>query len=221
MQQLARRLALCASFLVAAPMAAQRHMPPMPPGGPGDGGPMAGASFLLAHTGELQLTDQQVTRLAVIARREGAQRRGMMTMADSMRRAHVATARRDSAGRRRREIPPQLMARLTQAQEQRKTNLRDAIAVLTPDQQAEAWQMVAGRGRMPRGGMGRARMGGARARGQGGPPPEGVGPQGGRDGGARGGRPGVAPGRGGMGGAIGGQRGRPARPGIGRPEELP
>ena len=220
MQQLARRLALCASILVAVPMSAQRPMPPMPARGPGDGGPMAGASFLLARTGELQLTDEQVTRLAAIARREGAQRRAMMALADSMRRAQGATARRDSAGPRRREIPPQLMARLTQAQEQRKANLRDAIAVLTPDQQAEAWRMVAGRGGMQRGRMARARMGGARARGQGGPPPEGMGPQDGR-GGARGGRAGVAPGRGGVPGVGGAQRGRVGRPGVGRPEEQP
>ncbi len=155
MNALARCLALGALVLVAAPLGAQAPMRPMP-AGPAEGGAMAGASFLLARVGELQLTDAQVVRLAAVARREAAQRRAMMANMDSLRRTAMAT-RRDSAIPRRREVPPQLESRLNEAREQRQANLRDAIAVLTPDQQAQAWQMI-GRGGM-RGGMRERMMG--------------------------------------------------------------
>lgn len=145
MNALARRLALGALVLAAAPIGAQAPMRPMP-AGPAEGGALAGASFLLARVGELQLTDAQVVRLAAVARREAAQRRAMMASMDSVRRAAMA-ARRDTANPRRRDVPPQLETRVNQAREQRQANLRDAIAVLTPDQQAQAWQMI-GRGGM-------------------------------------------------------------------------
>jgi Spy/CpxP family protein refolding chaperone len=118
---------------------------------------MAGASFLLSHTGDLQLTDQQVVRLAAIARREGTRRQAMRASLDSVRRTMVLQ-RRDSAERgRRAAFSPQLVASMTKAREQMRNDLRDAITVLTPDQQAQAWQMIASRARGMgrRGGMGR------------------------------------------------------------------
>lgn len=145
MNALVRRLALGAFVLVAAPVGAQAPMRPAG-GGPGAAGPAAGASFLLSRVGELQLTDAQVVRLAAVARREAAQRRAVMAGMDSVRRTAMAV-RRDTSNPRRRAVPPQLETRVKQAREQRQANLRDAIAVLTPDQQAQAWQMI-GRGGM-------------------------------------------------------------------------
>src|SRR5438552_17012766 len=49
------------------------------------GGRDRGAEFLLAHTGELQLTDAQVVRLAAIARRTEARRNAMRTSLESIR----------------------------------------------------------------------------------------------------------------------------------------
>jgi hypothetical protein len=49
------------------------------------------------------------------------------------------------------EMRPAMQRLRDQAQADR----RDAIAVLTPDQQARAWERVAASGRMQRGGMGR------------------------------------------------------------------
>jgi hypothetical protein len=125
---------------------------------------MAGASFLLSRTGDLQLTDAQVTRLAAIARREGARRQAMRASMDSMRRTMMRQPR-DSAGRPRRPaFSPQTEAAMTRARDQMRTDLRDAITVLTPDQQAQAWQMMsarsATRGMGRRGGGMRGRMGG-------------------------------------------------------------
>jgi hypothetical protein len=168
MQQHIRRFAVAALFVAGSTLSAQQPMPGPggPPQGPGPAGlgPMAGASFLLSHTGDLQLTDQQVVRLAAIARREGARRKALMTTVDSVRRSRTGM-RRDSAGPR--QLAPQMETRLTQAREQARTDLRDAIAVLTPDQQAQAWTMMSRGGAMRRQGGMRERGREMRDRGQG------------------------------------------------------
>ena len=106
------------------------------PGGPSDIG-----SFLLAHTAELKLSDQQVTRLAAIARRSGDRRQAMMRAMDSLatRRPPV-----DSVGRGRRAPSPAMRAETDRLRDQRRADLREALAVLTPDQLALAWEL--GRG---------------------------------------------------------------------------
>ncbi|MEP6618503.1 MAG: Spy/CpxP family protein refolding chaperone [bacterium] len=166
MRQSVRHLILGAAMFIATPLLAQQ-----PNGGPPDGSPgmrrgAGGATMLLAHTADLQLTDAQVVRLAAIARREGAQRKAMRTMVDSLRRTRPAAMRRDSAALGRMTPPPQLTAAMTKARDQRRADLRDAITVLTPDQQAQAWEMVSARGARARGGMTRRamrpRMGGGR-----------------------------------------------------------
>ena len=165
----ARRFAAAAFLVAGSTLSAQQPM--MGPGGPPPGGapmgatagmgPRGGATFLLAHTGDLQLTDQQVVKLAGIARRESARRKSMMAGMDSMRRNGMAM-RRDTAGPRR--MDPAMMTRMTQVRDQVKTDLRDAIAVLTPDQQAQAWTMVARGGAMRRQGATRERVQGQRMR---------------------------------------------------------
>jgi len=106
------------------------------PGGPG--GDIG--SFLLSHTAELKLSDQQVTRLAAISRRAGERRDAMMRSMDSL------TERRprgDSAGRGRGPgaPPPAMRAEAERLRQQRHTDLREALGVLTPDQQALAWEI--------------------------------------------------------------------------------
>jgi hypothetical protein len=169
-------LALC-----AAPAMAQGadRMPdgpgPMHGGGPGmmPGGPGPDpAAMLLAATGRLRLTDAQVVRLAAITRRAEERRAAMQT---SMQAAHADAAARQAP-------PDAQMARMRQAMErmheQARADLRDALAVLTPDQQAAAFEMVAhhagghgpGQHRMGPGGHGGP--GGAdMMRHPGGPPP--------------------------------------------------
>jgi hypothetical protein len=91
------------------------------------------------------LTDAQVVRLAAISRRTDARRKTMMARMDSAR-AAARPAPGDSAnprGRGRRLTAPP-SAELQQARDQMHADVRDAIAVLTPDQQATAWMMIAG-----------------------------------------------------------------------------
>jgi hypothetical protein len=112
-----------------------------PVGGPGGGDV---ASFLLSHTGELKLSDQQVTRLAAIARRSADRRQAMMRSMDSA--MARGPQRRDSAGRGRFAPSPELRATAQRLRDQRHADLREALGVLTPDQQATAWELSAMRG---------------------------------------------------------------------------
>ena len=126
------------------------------PGGPGASPIGSTADFLLAHTGDLALTDAQVVRLAAISRHTEARRRTMVARMDSAR-AAARPAPGDSAGPRRARPAGPPEAELRQARDQLHADVRDAIAVLTPDQQATAWMMIAGGpalGSMPPGPMG-------------------------------------------------------------------
>jgi hypothetical protein len=65
-------------------------------------------------------------------------------------------ARPDSAERARvRQRFEQMRPAMQRLRDQAQADRRDAIAVLTPDQQARAWERVAASGRMRRGGMDR------------------------------------------------------------------
>lgn len=102
-----------------------------------------GAELLLARTGELQLTDAQVLRLAAIARRGEARRASLRASMDSVRRAAPGTMRDSTA---RRQLAARLRADADRMREQERADRRDAIAVLTADQQARAWEMIVTRG---------------------------------------------------------------------------
>jgi hypothetical protein len=109
---------------------------------------MDAASMLLAQTAELKLSDQQVTRLAAIARRTGERRTAMMASLDSlrterMRAAGAATAAPGAATRAPSQADRDMMLRM---RDQSHTDLRDALSVLTPDQLATSWEMTAARG---------------------------------------------------------------------------
>jgi hypothetical protein len=169
-------LALVCATSLASTLHAQAARPglgaraTMPGGGPPPGGGGGGAEFLLAHTGDLQLTDAQVVRLAAIARRSAERRRAMRATMDSLRAAN-RPAMRDSAARGRRPAgpPPAAVAALERARDAAHADLRDAIAVLTADQQARAWEMRSGPRGGPGGGGGRPGFGPRRGRGDDGP----------------------------------------------------
>jgi len=187
-----RKLSLALALLVAPALQAQGTAAPAAPPAVGRVGPMGPmgpggdvASFLLSHTGELKLSDQQVTRLAAIARRSADRRQAAMRSMDS---AMARGPRRDSAGRGRFAPSPELRATAQRMRDQRHSDLRDALGVLTPDQQATAWELSAMRGGawMARGPMpgGFGRRGGPPGpdnRFRGGPAPRGDGRGGARE----------------------------------------
>ena len=127
-----------------------RRMAPQPAGpdggqmGPGGmmGGPMGPgggiASMFLAHSAELKLTDQQLSRLAAIARRTEARHEAMRTSMDSLMRAN-----RPQPGTTPPDARPMMSdqgrAMAERMRDQERADLRDALAVLTVDQQADAW----------------------------------------------------------------------------------
>jgi Spy/CpxP family protein refolding chaperone len=177
MRKLVFLSALCciasATVLDAQPDVPRRAGPP--DGRPGGGvGAMGNtAQFLLSHTGDLRLTDAQVVRLAAIARRTDERMRNLRASMDSVRPTRRGPAGLDSTARAElRRRAEQMRPALDRARDQMQTDRRDAIAVLTPDQQGQAWDLVATRSRAARfdrgpgnpgmGGRGRAfgRMGG-------------------------------------------------------------
>ena len=146
------------------------NRPPMGQMGPG-GGPMQpmqegmgipAAKMLLANSAELDLTDAQVVKLAAIARRGEARRRSMRAAMDSARQRFMPGQASDSAARR--QFGDRMRADMQKMRDQAQTDQRDAIAVLTADQQAKAWDMIAARGMGARAGM---RMGAMRGMGGG------------------------------------------------------
>ena len=137
------RVLTLAAGMTALPFALHAQQPGMP-----GAGPAHGASWFLAHTGELQLTDAQVTRLATIARRGDTRRRALRATMDSVMTSRRAAAAEGPPAPPSPQIQQQMQQRMQQQFEQERTDLRDALAVLTADQQATAWMMVSG----PRGG---------------------------------------------------------------------
>lgn len=103
---------------------------------------MDAASMFLAHTGELQLTDAQVTRLAAIARRSEARQKAMHARMDSaMTAMHGQMEARDGGA-----PGAMMMMRMSMPTEaERKAQHeddREAFSVPTPDQLATAWEMM-------------------------------------------------------------------------------
>lgn len=128
-------VSLSAGVAVAQPGVAAR-------GGAGPG--RGGASFFLAHTGDLKLSDAQVTRLAAIARRTEDRRRALRATMDSAGPMRMGP-RPDSAARAR--MFDRMRTTMEREREQSHADLRDALGVLTPDQLATAWQMAPAGGR--------------------------------------------------------------------------
>jgi hypothetical protein len=126
---------------VSAKLSAQMPMA----AGPGMPGAPA-VDMLLAQTGPLQLTDAQVVKLAAIARRADDRHRVLRTRLDSLLPRRVPGERDSTARPPRSGLPTDLFEREREASH---NDLRDALAVLSPDQQARAWEMMAARRAMP------------------------------------------------------------------------
>jgi len=111
--------------------------------------------MLLAHSAELKLTDSQLSRLAAIARRTDDRHQAM--------RANRPQADGTAPANPRPLNGDQGRAMMTRMRDQERTDLHDALAVLTIDQQTDAW-MLRGAGPMGTGGQPRARFGAMRGR---------------------------------------------------------
>jgi len=132
--------------------AAQNPAPPAPgPMGPPmqEGMGLPAAKMLLANSAELDLTDAQVVKLAAIARRGEARRRSMRAAMDSA----GMRFRQPSDSNARRQFGERMRADMEKMRDQSRTDQRDAIATLTADQQAKAWEMISNRGIRARGEM--------------------------------------------------------------------
>jgi len=112
------------------------------------GGNPGAASMLLSQTAALKLTDAQVTRLAAIARRTSEHRGANRTALDSLR----TQFRPNAQGAAPAGPPAAARTLMERIRTQEHEDLRDALAVLNPDQQATAFETMARRGAMARGG---------------------------------------------------------------------
>lgn len=103
-------------------------------------GPGSIGGMLLAHTAELKLSDAQVTRLAAIARRTDERHKAARVTMDSVMKSHMAMPAAE-----RNRMPMQDDAGVRAMHERmmaaERADVRDALAVLTADQQADAWMM--------------------------------------------------------------------------------
>ncbi|MES2177674.1 MAG: hypothetical protein V4550_07385 [Gemmatimonadota bacterium] len=139
--------ALAAGPVLAAQPAPGQGPPPngrgMGPGRPGPGPGPGFASVLLARTGELKLTDQQVTRLAGIARQASERHKANQVALDSLLNQD-ARARADRPEDRPAGPPPAARALLDRVRTQEHNDLRDALAILTPEQLATAFELSRG-----------------------------------------------------------------------------
>ena len=154
-----KRSILGAVLVGAAATSSLAAQVPEPPMGRERGAIANPAEFLLSQTGELGLTDAQVTRLAAIARRSAERRRALRAQIDSMRPQRTFGGQRpDSATRERmRQRFEQMRPNIDRLRDQARADRRDAIAVLTPDQQALAWERIARTGQMRRNAFGGGR----------------------------------------------------------------
>ena len=146
----------------AAPMPAERRMEVrsmvmakagMRPMMMRDGGGMHGmgmnvAEMFLAHTGDLQLSDAQVTKLAAIARRSEARQKATQARMDSsMKSMHerVEVSRDGNGNGAPRAMMMMRMPMPSEADRKAQhEDDREAFSVPTPDQLATAWEMMRG-----------------------------------------------------------------------------
>lgn len=97
------------------------------------------ASMLLAHTAELKLSDQQVTRLAAIARRAEERRQAERRTMDSL---SSRGPRPDSLRGGLIGPSPAMRAQLERLRAEHHADVRETLGVLTLDQQASAWERM-------------------------------------------------------------------------------
>jgi hypothetical protein len=143
MDPMSRRslLLLAALMASAAPVVAQAQQarPEARHQMPAARGPLANpAQFLLSQTSTLELTDQQVLQLAELARAADARREALRADLQAARPAQPPESNTDRSA---------LRTRLQAAREEYRSTLERervaAIALLTPEQQARAWELLA------------------------------------------------------------------------------
>ena len=163
------RMRTLALLFIGTATAAAAQAPGPPPGGPTPNRPSMGgemgpgpmgppqmgmsppaAKMLLANSAELDLTDAQIMKLAGIARRAEARRRATRAAMDSA----GMRFRQPGDSLARHQFGERMRADMEKMRDQMKTDQRDAIATLTADQQAKAWEMISNRGMRARGRMG-------------------------------------------------------------------
>jgi hypothetical protein len=105
---------------------------------------MDAASFFLGRTGELQLTDAQVTKLAAIARRAESREKAMRARMDSAMVAMKSAdgSMRDGAGGMMMTMMMRMPMPTDAERKAQHEDDREAFSVLTPDQLATAWEMM-------------------------------------------------------------------------------
>lgn len=104
------------------------------------------ASMFLGAAGQLQLSDSQVTRLAAIARRSASRREAMKVRMDSAMmaaRARVGSAMHDGADGGAMMMMMSMPMPSSADRAAQHADDRDAFAILTPDQLATAWELMA------------------------------------------------------------------------------
>ena len=112
------------------------HMGPMH-------GPEGGlAAMMLAQTGELKLTDQQVTRLAAIARRGADRHRAMRGSLDSLMQAEHARVGTGGQTMAPHAMPEAARAMMQRAHDDERGDVRDALSVLSIDQLTDAVMLL-------------------------------------------------------------------------------
>lgn len=129
------RKMVMAHAAMAGPVAMRAGMP--------GGRTMDAASMLLAHTGELQLTDAQVTKLAAIARRSEAREKAMHTRMDSVKLREHAEVMADGRGGDMRVVRMRVVEMSDADRKAQHEDNREAFAIPTPDQLATAWELMA------------------------------------------------------------------------------
>ena len=103
---------------------------------------MDAASMFLAHTGELQLTDAQVTRLAAIARRAESREKAIRVRMDSAMVRARPEAGQDGMGEGMMMVRMRMFMPTEAEQRAQHEDDREAMSIPTPDQLATAWELM-------------------------------------------------------------------------------
>lgn len=106
---------------------------------------MDAASMFLLHTGDMQLTDAQVTRLAAIARRSEARHKAMRARTDSMVVMRGQSEQAEDGGGARFAVMMRVPAPTDAELKAQHEDDREAFAVPSADQLATVWEIMMAR----------------------------------------------------------------------------
>lgn len=106
---------------------------------------MDAASMFLGHTGDMQLTDAQVTRLAAIARRSEARHKAMHARMDSMVVMRGQSEQSEDGGGARFSMMMRVPVPTEAERKAQHEDDREAFAVPSADQLATVWELMMAR----------------------------------------------------------------------------